>query len=210
MMNQLLQNSYSQQLKMDSHLKYTDEDLIERFQNGDEQAYVELVNRYRDRLMNFVYRFTNDSEQSEDIVQDTLIKLYTHKHYYKKIAKFSTWIYTIAANYAKTELRKKKNRKTTNLSQMSSEEKDYDLPAVLPDTDKAIENEYLEKRIQAAINTLPLHFKTVIILRDIQELSYDEISNIAEVPLGTVKSRINRARIQLQKELKDIKKEKNY
>jgi len=209
-MNQLLQNSYLQQLKMDNQLIYSDEDLIKRFQDGDEQAYVELVNRYRDRLMNFVYRFTSDSEQSEDIVQETLIKLYTHKHYYKKIAKFSTWIYTIAANYAKTELRKKKNRKITNLSQMSSDEKDYDLPSVQPDTDQLIESEYLEKRIQSAINTLPLHFKTVIVLRDVQELSYDEISNIVEVPLGTVKSRINRARLQLQKELKDLKKEKNY
>ena len=210
MMNQLLQNSYLQQLKMDNQLIYSDEDLIKRFQDGDEQAYVELVNRYRDRLMNFVYRFTSDSEQSEDIVQETLIKLYTHKHYYKKIAKFSTWIYTIAANYAKTELRKKKNRKITNLSQMSADEKDYDLPSVQPDTDQLIESEYLEKRIQSAINTLPLHFKTVIVLRDIQELSYDEISNIVEVPLGTVKSRINRARLQLQKELKDLKKEKNF
>ena len=210
MMNQLLQNSYLQQLKMDNQLIYSDEDLIKRFQDGDEQAYVELVNRYRDRLMNFVYRFTSDSEQSEDIVQETLIKLYTHKHYYKKIAKFSTWIYTIAANYAKTELRKKKNRKITNLSQMSSDEKDYDLPAVQPETDQIIESEYLEKRIQAAINTLPLHFKTVVVLRDVQELSYEEISNIVEVPLGTVKSRINRARLQLQKELKDLKKEKNF
>ena len=209
-MNQLLQNSYLQQLKMDNQLIYSDEDLIKRFQDGDEQAYVELVNRYRDRLMNFVYRFTSDSEQSEDIVQETLIKLYTHKHYYKKIAKFSTWIYTIAANYAKTELRKKKNRKITNLSQMSSDEKDYDLPSVQPDTDQLIESEYLEKRIQSAINTLPLHFKSVIVLRDVQELSYDEISNIVEVPLGTVKSRINRARLQLQKELKDLKKEKNF
>ena len=209
-MNQLLQNSYLQQLKMDNQLIYSDEDLIKRFQDGDEQAYVELVNRYRDRLMNFVYRFTSDSEQSEDIVQETLIKLYTHKHYYKKIAKFSTWIYTIAANYAKTELRKKKNRKITNLSQMSSDEKDYDLPSVQPNTDQLLESEYLEKRIQSAINTLPLHFKTVIVLRDIQELSYDEISNIVEVPLGTVKSRINRARLQLQKELKDLKKEKNF
>ena len=210
MMNQLLQNSYLQQLKMDNQLIYSDEDLIKRFQDGDEQAYVELVNRYRDRLMNFVYRFTSDSEQSEDIVQETLIKLYTHKHYYKKIAKFSTWIYTIAANYAKTELRKKKNRKITNLSQMSSDEKDYDLPSVQPDTDQLIESEYLEKRIQSAINTLPLHFKTVVVLRDVQELSYDEISNIVEVPLGTVKSRINRARLQLQKELKDLKKERNF
>ncbi|SVD32936.1 uncharacterized protein METZ01_LOCUS385790, partial [marine metagenome] len=66
---------------------------------------VELVNRFRNRLMSFIYRYVNDMEQAEDIVQDALIKLYTHKHYYKNIAKFSTWIYTIAANLAKTELR---------------------------------------------------------------------------------------------------------
>ena len=205
MMNQLSQNSYTQPLTMDKQLVYTDEDLIERFQNGDEQAYIELVNRYRDRLMNFVYRFVNDYEQSEDIAQETLIKLYTHKHYYKKIAKFSTWIYTIAANLAKSELRKKKSRKVTNLSQMSTQEKEYELPADQPDTDQAIESEFIEKRIQAAIQKLPLHFKTVTVLRDIQELSYEEISKIIDVPLGTVKSRINRARLQLQKELKDLR-----
>ena len=205
MMNQLSQNSYTQPLTMDKQLVYTDEDLIERFQNGDEQAYIELVNRYRDRLMNFVYRFVNDYDQSEDIAQETLIKLYTHKHYYKKIAKFSTWIYTIAANLAKSELRKKKSRKVTNLSQMSTQEKEYELPADQPDTDQAIESEFIEKRIQAAIQKLPLHFKTVTILREIQELSYEEISKIVDVPLGTVKSRINRARLQLQKELKDLR-----
>ena len=73
------------------------------------------------------------------------------------------------------------------------------------ETDKLIENEYLEDRIHAAINTLPLHIKTVIILRDIQELSYDDISNIVGVPLGTIKSRINRARLQLQADLQDLK-----
>ena len=88
MMNQLSQNSYMRPLTMDKQLVYTDEELIKRFQDDDEQAYVELVNRYRDRLMNFVYRFVNDYEQSQDIAQETLIKLYTHKHYYKNIAKF--------------------------------------------------------------------------------------------------------------------------
>ena len=86
---------------MDKEFIYSDEELIARFQNGDEQAYVELVNRYRDRLMTFVYRFVNDGVIAEDIVQDTLVKLYTHKDYYRNIAKFSTWIYTIAANLAK-------------------------------------------------------------------------------------------------------------
>jgi RNA polymerase sigma-70 factor (ECF subfamily) len=114
-------------------------------------------------------------------------------------------MYTIAGNLAKTELRKKKTRKVTNLSQIGPEDKDYELPSVEPDTDKIAQSEYVEKRIQKAINKLPLHFKTVTILRDIQELSYEEISKIVDVPLGTVKSRINRARLQLQKELKDLK-----
>ena len=118
MMNQLLPNFSTQPLVMDKQFSYTDEELIARFQEGDEQAYVELVNRFRNRLMSFIYRYVNDMEQAEDIVQDALIKLYTHKHYYKNIAKFSTWIYTIAANLAKTELRKKKSRKVTYLSQM--------------------------------------------------------------------------------------------
>ena len=203
-MNQLLPNLSTQPLVMDKQFSYTDEELIARFQEGDEQAYVELVNRFRNRLMSFIYRYVNDMEQAEDIVQDALLKLYTHKHYYKNIAKFSTWIYTIAANLAKTELRKKKSRKVTYLSRMGPEEKDYELPAVEPDTDELAQSEYIENKIQAAIQKLPLHFRTVTILRDIQELSYEEISKIVDVPLGTVKSRINRARIQLQKELKDL------
>ena len=205
-MNQQLQNLSMGPLGMDNEFKFSDEELILRFQKGDEQSYIELVNRYRDRLINFIYRFVNDTESAEDIVQDALLKVYTHKHYYKNIAKFSTWLYTIAGNLAKTELRKKKTRKVTNLSQMGPEDKDFELTSNEPETDKATQNEYLEKRIQIAINKLPLHFKTVTILREIQELSYEEISKIVDVPLGTVKSRINRARLQLQKELKDFKK----
>ena len=73
---------------------YTDEQLIARFQAGDENAYIELVNRFRDRLINFVFQFLGDREQSEDVVQDTMLKLYVKKHYYREIAKFSTWIWS--------------------------------------------------------------------------------------------------------------------
>ena len=188
-----------------SEFIYTDEKLISRFQAGDERAYVELVNRYKDKLLNFVFQFLGDIEQAEDVVQDTMLRLYEKKHYYKEIAKFSTWIYTIARNLANTELRKRKRRKTTYLSQMSKEERQYEIPAVQDDVDQSLHNEFINDRIQSAINNLPEHFKIVIILRDIQELSYDDISNIVEVPLGTIKSRINRARIQLQAELQDLK-----
>ena len=191
--------------KQQSLFVYTDEQLIARFQSGDEGAYVELVNRYRDRLTHFVFQFLGEIEQAEDVVQDTMLKLYEKKHYYREIAKFSTWIYTIARNLANTELRKRKRRKTTFLSHMTREERQYEIPADQPDVGQDVQNEFVAKHIQAAIQDLPEHFKTVIILRDIQELSYDDISNIVGVPLGTVKSRINRARLQLQAELKDLR-----
>ena len=189
---------------------YTDEQLIALFQKGDEKAYVELVNRYRDRLMNFVFQYLGDMELAEDIVQDTMLKLYQKKHYYKQIAKFSTWIYTIAKNLAYTELRRKKIRKTTVLSQMNSDERDYELPSNQPETGQEIQSEFALKLIQAAIQGLPDRFKTIIILRDIEELSYEEISSILDVPLGTVKSRINRARLQLQVELQDLKQKEGF
>jgi len=192
-------------LNMADEFSYTDEELIARFQDGEEQAYVELVNRYRNRLMTFVYRFVNDMEKAEDIVQDTLMKLYTHRHYYRNIAKFSTWIYTIAGNFAKTELRRKKRHKVTNLSQMGFDDREYQLPSVEPETGETAQGHFAEKKIQSAIQELPLHFRTVVILRDIQELSYEEISKIVDVPLGTVKSRINRARLQLQQSLKEFR-----
>ena len=205
-MNQHLQNSFSMQsVNQQNQYKYTDEELIASFQNGNEQAYIELVRRFRDRLMTFVFRFVGDMELSEDIVQDTMIKVYTHKHYYKEIAKFSTWIYTIAGNLAKTELRKRKRRKVTLLSQMNTDDRKYEIPSTELQSEDIVQGEYAERYIQKAILQLPLHFRTVVILRDIQELSYEEISKIVNVPLGTVKSRINRARLQLQQTLKEFR-----
>ena len=93
------------------------------------------------------------------------------------------------------------------LSQMSNHKKDYDLKSSDPDLNMNIENEFLMKEIHAAIDKLPENYKSVIILRDIQGLDYEQISNIIGVPLGTVKSRINRARLQLQVDLMDFKKE---
>ena len=194
-----------QSVNQQNQYQYTDEELIASFQNGNEQAYIELVRRYRDRLMTFVFRFLGDMELSEDIVQDTMIKVYTHKHYYKEIAKFSTWIYTIAGNLAKTELRKRKRRKVTLLSQMNTDDRKYEIPSTELQSEDIVQGEYTERYIQKAILQLPLHFRTVVILRDIQELSYEEISKIVNVPLGTVKSRINRARLQLQQTLKEYR-----
>ena len=185
---------------------YSDEQLMLLFQGGNENAYVELVNRYKDKLINFIFNYLGDIESSEDVVQETMIKLYQKKHYYKEIAKFSTWLYTIAKNLANTELRKRKQRKTTLLSQFSKDDKMYDLPSNDNEVGQEIQTEIVSKIIREAVDQLSEKFKTVITLRDIQQLSYEDISEIIDVPIGTVKSRINRARLQLQVELKHLKK----
>ena len=185
-----------------SKFEFTDEKLIKKFQEGDVGAYNQIVYRYKDRLLNFINRFLNDVDRSEDLVQDTLLKLYTHKDSYKEIAKFSTWLYTIAANLARTELRKIKRRKTFSVTELSHDDREFIIKStdVGPGEENISQN--FEKNVQRALAELPVDFKTIIILRDIQELSYDEISKIVEVPLGTVKSRINRGRVKLQQLLK--------
>ena len=185
---------------------YSDEQLMLLFQGGDENAYIELVDRYKDKLINFIFNYLGDLESSEDVVQETMIKLYQKKHYYKEIAKFSTWLYTIAKNLANTELRKRKQRKTTLLSQFSKDDKTYDLPSNDPEPGQEIQTDIVNKIIRDAVDQLSEKFKIVIVLRDIQGLSYEDISEIINVPIGTVKSRINRARLQLQVELKHLKK----
>ena len=184
---------------------YTDEKLMSLFQGGDENAYIVLVNRYKDKLINFIYHYLKDSESAEDVVQETMIKLYQKKHYYKEIAKFSTWLYTIAKNLANTELRKRKNRKITFLSHFSNDDKTYEIPSDDLEIGQQVQTDVVNEIIKNAVNQLSEKFKTVIILRDIQEIPYEEISEIIGIPIGTVKSRINRARLQLQVELKHLR-----
>lgn len=179
----------------------SDEELISRFQQGDAYAFDLLVKRYKDPLLNFVYRFLGDLVESEDIVQETFYRVYKNKHYYKEVAKFSTWIYTIAGNLAKTELRRRKRKRVFSIHKDSPTEKDIELPDVSEDPEKEVNSVITDKLIQKAINNLPPKFRQVIILRDVQGFSYEEISSIIKVPLGTVKSRVNRARLRLQEDL---------
>ena len=183
----------------------TDEELIIAFQRGDRDSFNYLVNRYKDKLTNFIYRFTSDIDSAQDLAQDTLLKVYINKDSYREIAKFSTWIYTIASNLAKTELRKIKRRQTYSESDLSTDDRKF----VMHQPDQASFEDIEDTSVSGAILEKSLmelddEFKNIIILRDIQELSYDEISKILKIPLGTVKSRINRGRFKL----KDILKER--
>jgi RNA polymerase sigma-70 factor (ECF subfamily) len=182
--------------------KPTDEDLIERFQDGDLYAFDLIVKRYKNQLMNFVYRFLGNSEEAEDLVQETFLRVYRNRRAYQKVAKFSTWIYTIAGNLAKTELRKRKRRKFFSISDLGYNEKDYDISDEAYNPEKDVDSRMKEEIIHREINLLSPKFRQVILLRDVQQLSYEEISQIVKIPLGTVKSRVNRGRLKLQEKLK--------
>lgn len=184
--------------------KPTDEDLIERFQQGDLAAYEEIVRRYKDQLLNFVFRFLSNQEEAEDVVQETFLRVYRNRFAYTRVAKFSTWIYTIAGNLARTELRRRKRRRFFSLSDMGLEDRDYEISDEVFNPETHVDSALGEEIIQREISKLSPKFREVIILRDVQELSYEEISKIIRVPIGTVKSRVNRARLRLQNRLKKI------
>ncbi len=186
----------------------SDEELILEFQlNNTVRAFEILVQRYKNPLINYVFRFLGDYEACVDIVQETMIKVYRNKDSYKSIAKFSTWIFTIAGNLARTEYQRRRRRKIFSLSSYGEGEETYDIPdeSYRPDqiTDTGIKDEIIQK---ALMKISPV-YRDMVVLRDIQELSYEEIAEITGTNVGTVKSRINRGRAQLQKLLKGIYKE---
>jgi RNA polymerase sigma-70 factor, ECF subfamily len=186
--------------------RLSDEDLILRFQQDDTYAFDVLVRRYKNPLMNYIFRYLGDVDESSDVLQETFVRLYEKKHQYKTIARFSTWIYTIAGNLAKSELRKPHRRRGTSITQTTGDDEEVDMQLEDGDPlpDRMVDGTLKNERIQAALLELPAEFREAVIFRDIQDLSYDDIAEIIQKPIGTVKSRINRGRAMLQNLLRDI------
>ncbi len=183
-----------------------DEDLMEQFQMGTVEAFDLLVERYRDPLSHYVYRFVGDRRESEDLLQETFLRVYRNRHAYRRIAKFSTWLYTIAGNLARSEYRKQKRRQTYSIQSESRDGEEYEVE--IPDeqfaSDREAEAALQGEHIQEALRQIPEEFREVVVLRDVQQLAYEEIAEITGLPMGTVKSRINRGRTKLQHLLRDV------
>jgi RNA polymerase sigma-70 factor (ECF subfamily) len=167
---------------------------MRRVQKDQYDAFEELVDRYKTRLVNVIYRMLNDQNEAEDLVQETFLRVWTHRQDYDFSYCLSTWIYTIALNLAKNELRKRRKFKFFSLLEMS--EKGLELP------DPKMGPSALGHMLEGAIGKLPSKYKEAFLLRDVEQLPYEEVAQILGVPLGTVKSRVNRARAVLKDELK--------
>jgi len=175
-----------------------DSSLVGRYLEGERFAFQELVERYQERLLNFIYRTIGDRDRAEDLVQETFVRVYRHLHRFDQTKKFSTWAYTIASNLAKNELR---NRSRTPLVLFQAMRKSWDAdhrPLEFEDStyspDDLFRKRNLRTTVEAAVAELPEHHRVVFVLREMEGKTYEEISEITGVTLGTVKSRLNRAR----------------
>jgi RNA polymerase sigma-70 factor (ECF subfamily) len=184
----------------------SDEDLMSQFQTGSVEAFNILVERYSERLTHYLFGFLGDMRRCEDLLQETFLRVYRNRHSYRRIAKFSTWLYTIAGNLARSEYRKKKRRRLYSLQSVNRDNEEYEMQ--VPDEsfspETITESKIQDKHIQQALDDIPSSFREVVVLRDVQQLAYEEIAEITGLPMGTVKSRINRGRTKLQGLLKDV------
>jgi RNA polymerase sigma-70 factor (ECF subfamily) len=178
----------------------TDHRLLEATKTGDDAAFAELVRRYRNQITNYVYRMTNDYDLAVDLAQETFMRVYAAAERYQTSYAFSTYIYRIATNLAISELRRRKRRRLVSLSSFFGEREqpsdscELDMPDKGPLQDVAVVEDERRAAVARAIATLPEKYRAPLVLRDVEERSYDEIACILNMNEGTVKSRINRAR----------------
>lgn len=182
----------------------TDPELVARIIAGDGAAFSTLVERYQDRLYNAVYRLVGSAEDARDLLQDTFIKAYENLGTFRGGSSLYTWLFRIAVN---TSLSHRRKRKWLQVGSAG----DGDDPAPAPDaaaqdpSDRLVAAE-TEALVQQALGSLDDDHRTVVVLRDIQHCDYHEIAEILEVPTGTVKSRLHRARLILRDRLKPLLK----
>ncbi|HEX6589735.1 MAG TPA: sigma-70 family RNA polymerase sigma factor [Longimicrobiales bacterium] len=175
-----------------------DSAVVASFLAGEARCFDELMRRYQDRLTNFVFRMIGDRGRSEDLVQETFVRVYRHLHRFDQTKKFSTWIYTIASNLAKNELRNRSRNPLVLFQQIKASWDADHRPLEFEDNtyrpDDLYRKRHLREQVEKAVEKLPTHHREVFVLRELEGKTYEEIAEITGVNLGTVKSRLNRAR----------------
>ena len=178
--------------------KLDDTALVNAYLAGESRSFDALVERYQTRLLNFVYRIVGDKERAEDLVQEVFIRVHRHLARFDRSKKFSTWIYTIASNLGKNELRNRARNPLvlfTSITQGWEEEErplEFEDPSARPDDQ--FRKRHIKELVEQSVAQLPKHHREVFVLREIEGRSYEEIAEITHCNLGTVKSRLNRAR----------------
>lgn len=178
--------------------------IIKRFKRGEEEAFFELVERHKAAVSNIAFKYIRDRQEAEDVTQEIFIEVYKSLEKFKERSRFFTWLYSVVVNicmyYKRDVLKEKQN--TSSFNDLSTY---LNVPDMNLNPASVFEKEDSMEKINNAINKLPEELKTVLVLREIEEFSYDEIAGIMKISVGTVKSRIHNARIFVGQQIgKDI------
>ena len=192
-----------------ARIPINEQELVELLFQRKEEGFRKLMTLYKDDLVNYAYRFLGSYDDAVDVAQETFIKVYRFIETFQRGARFGTWLFAIARNVALSMLEDRKRRGTVPLTHTDDEGEDVelDIPDVHYVPDRSVDSTIVAQRIQEALMKVPPVFREAVVLRDIEGLTYEEIAEVCNVELGTVKSRINRGRAILQQLLRDLYEE---
>lgn len=196
---------------MTSTEPHSDEHLVELAKSGDDGAFPELVKRYSRRILRVARNITNNDEDSEDVLQETFMKAYTHLDGFQGNSKFYTWLVRIAMNEALMKLRKRKTGRVVSLDEELSTGEDTIVREIAVwegNPEDQYSQDELRELLDTTISSLPEGFRTVFQLRDVEELSTEETADMLGLSIPAVKSRLLRARLQLREKLTRVFKRK--
>ena len=186
-------------------LPLTDLSLVERCRANDEAAFNEVVSRYKNKVYNYIYRMTNSSDDAEDLTQEVFIRMYTSIDSFRSQSSLNTWLFRIASNLCIDKFRRSKNRTAAYSLDDPVGDSDGEMTHEVADhtyePHRLLENVEMAEQIGAALAQLPEKLRATLLLHDIEGLPYEEIAQIVGCPLGTVKSRLFNARMQLRQRL---------
>jgi len=171
-----------------------DQELIRLVQKGDETAFSRIVSAYKDKIVNYLYQFTGDYQKAVELSQETFVRVYFKADKYRPVAPLSSWIYAIASNLAKTEMKKARKLATVSLEEVTN---NFQANSYSQDP----RDSGLIRNLREALESLHPRYRIPVILKDMEGFSQEEIAQILKKPVGTVKARISRARTMLKKKL---------
>jgi len=183
-----------------------EQSLLRRLRDRDERAFVELINEHRDRVFNITYRMLGNRAEAEDVAQEVFITVFKQIDNFRGDSKFSTWLYRVTVNHCKNRIKYLARRHTRDQDELDETSQQQNgavngAPVRAKNPDKALESMQMEQLLQEAIASLDDEQRAVVILRDVEDLSIEEICEITGLPDGTVKSRLHRARLVLRKKM---------
>lgn len=194
-----------------SPIAFEDAVLVDRFRRGDVQAFGALVAKYQDRLFNMVFRMCSNRAEAEELAQESFLRAIERLDQFRGHSRFYTWLFRIAANLTLSHRRRAGRIKFRSIESVSdaSETQASGLAASLADRrtarpEQAAQSAETSRRVMAAMDELEDEYRIVLVLRDVEEMDYEQIASVLDLPAGTVKSRLHRARAELRGKLSDL------